>query len=232
MRIAVIGTGKMGTAVAEAAIRAGHTVPVWIGGTDNRSQQALTANGLREAEVAIEFTRPETAVANLTRLVELGMPVVTGTTGWYDEIPTMQTTVRTHDGSLLYGPNFSIGAALFQAIAVALGRRLADRSGFDVVIAESHHRQKRDAPSGTAKALREALHAALPGRELPIVSTRVGWIPGTHSMLADARSESIELTHTVRDRAVFAEGAVLAAEWLRGKKGFHHFHDVLEGETR
>jgi 4-hydroxy-tetrahydrodipicolinate reductase len=232
MRFAVIGTGKMGTAVAEAAIRAGHSVPVRIGGAENRSQQALTVDRLRDADVAIEFSRPETAVANLTRLVELGMPVVTGTTGWYDEIPTMQTTVRTHDGSLLYGPNFSIGAALFQATAVALAGRLAGRAEFDLVIAESHHRQKRDAPSGTAKALRDALRAVLPARELAIVSTRLGWIPGTHSVLADARSESIELTHTVRDRAVFAEGAVLAAEWLRGRKGFHHFHDVLEGETR
>src|SRR5262249_34404142 len=146
--------------------------------------------------------------------------------------PTMQTAVRTHDGSLLYGPNFSIGAALFQATAVELARRLAGRTGFDVVITESHHRQKRDAPSGTAKALRAALQGVDPGRELPVVRPRLGWIPGTHSVLADARSESIELTHTVRDRAVFAEGAVLAAEWLRGRKGFHHFHDVLEGETR
>jgi 4-hydroxy-tetrahydrodipicolinate reductase len=228
----VIGTGKMGTAVAEAAIRAGHTVPVRIGGAENRGQAALTAERLREIDVAIEFSRPETAVPNLTRLVDLGLPVVTGTTGWYDELPMMQTTVRTKNGSFLYGPNFSIGAALFQATAVALASRLTGRTGFDLVIAESHHRQKRDAPSGTAKALRDALRAVDPERELPIVSTRLGWIPGTHSVVADAHFESIELTHTVRDRAVFAEGAVIAAEWLRGRKGFHHFHDVLEGDTR
>ncbi len=232
MRFAVIGTGKMGTAVAHQAIRAGHTVTVQIGGAENRDQRALTRERLEGVDLAIEFSRPDTAVPNLTRLIELGLPVVTGTTGWYDQLTSMETMVRTNNGSLLYGPNFSIGAALFQATAKALAAGLATQPEFDCAVGEAHHKEKRDAPSGTAKSLRQTLRAADPSREYPILSTRLGWIPGTHALLVDGPFESIYLTHTVRDRAVFAQGAVVAAEWLPGRRGFYHFHDMLEGGSR
>ncbi len=232
MRIAVIGTGKMGAAVAREVIRVGHTVAVEIGGGENRRGEALTSARLAGVDLAIEFSRPDAAVANLTRLVELGLPVVTGTTGWYHQLASVETMVRATNGSLLYGPNFSIGAALFQETAKALAARLAGRPEFDCAISEAHHREKRDAPSGTATALRQALLGADRSRQYPIVSTRLGWIPGTHAVLADGLFESIHLTHTVRDRAVFAQGAVVAAEWLLGRPGWFHFDDLLEGASR
>jgi 4-hydroxy-tetrahydrodipicolinate reductase len=220
----------MGSAVIQEAVRAGHSVPVAIGGAENAGQHALTAERLEGIDVAIEFSRPDTAVANLTRLLELRVPVVTGTTGWYEQLPTMETLVRSTGGAFLYGPNFSVGAALFLATAKALASRLAGRAEFDAVITEAHHRAKRDAPSGTAAALRDALHGIDPSREYPITSVRLGGIPGTHAVVVDGGYESIELTHTVRDRAVFAQGAVTAAAWLQGRRGFFHFHDLLEGD--
>jgi 4-hydroxy-tetrahydrodipicolinate reductase len=231
MRIAIVGTGKMGMATAEQATRAGHQVVARIGGAENRNQEALTREGLAGAEVVIEFSRPDSVVPNLMRLVELGVPVVTGTTGWYDQLDPMTTMVHQKNGSLLYGPNFSIGAALFQAVASHFAGRLAGRREFDASIAESHHRAKRDEPSGTALSLQQAVRKRDPSREYPIVSTRLGWIPGTHRFLVDGPFETIELTHTVRDRAVFAQGAVAAAEWLPGRAGLFHFHDILGGET-
>ena len=229
MRIAIIGSGKMGNAVATQAIQAGHQVPVRVGGTENRAQEALTLERLAGVDVAIEFSRPDAVVANLLRLVELAIPVVTGTTGWYAELPTVERRVREQNGSLLYGPNFSIGAAVFQMVASELAARVASRPEFDCGISEAHHRAKRDAPSGTAHALRERLREIDPSREYPIVSTRLGSIPGTHRVEADAPFESIQLTHTVRDRSVFAQGAVIGAEWLVGRRGVFHFHQVLEG---
>lgn len=230
MRIAVVGAGRMGAAVTAEAVRAGHSVPVTIGGAENREQRALTAERLDGIDVAIEFSRPETAPANLTRLLELRIPVVTGTTGWYDHLAVIERLVRATDGALLYGPNFSIGAAIFLATAKALAARLAGRAEFDCAITEAHHKDKRDAPSGTAAALRDALRTADPSHQYPITSIRLGGIPGTHSVVADGRHESIELIHTVRDRAVFAQGAVMAAAWLHRRRGFFHFHDLLEGD--
>jgi 4-hydroxy-tetrahydrodipicolinate reductase len=232
MRIAIVGAGKMGAAVAEQAARAGHEVGARIGGSANRKQEALTAERLAGTDVAIEFSRPDAVIPNLMRLLDLGIPVVTGTTGWYDQLPAVETAVRERGGSLLYGPNFSVGAALFQHTAAALAARIASRPELDAAIAETHHRAKRDAPSGTALSLQQAVRAVDPSREYPIVSTRLGSIPGTHRLLVDGPFESIELLHTVRDRSVFAQGAVLAAEWLAGRTGFFHFHDILGGGSR
>jgi 4-hydroxy-tetrahydrodipicolinate reductase len=232
MRIAIVGTGKMGTAVAEQALRAGHDVSARIGGAENAGQRALTPERLAGSDVAIEFSRPDTALPNALRLLELGVPVVTGTTGWYDHLAAVETAVRERNGAFLYGPNFSIGAALFQATAAALAARLARRPELDAAIEEAHHRAKRDAPSGTAVSIRQAVRAADPSREYPITSIRLGSIPGTHRLLVDGPFESIELSHIVRDRAVFAQGAVVAAAWLAGRRGCFHFHDILEGEAR
>lgn len=229
MRIAIIGTGRMGQAVAEVARSRGHDVVTMVSGAENASAAALTAERLAGAEVAIEFTRPEAAPGNLRRLVELGIPVVTGTTGWGSELPGIQAAVEARGGALLHAPNFSTGVALLLRAARQLAAELAGREGFEAFMVDEHHGAKRDAPSGTALALQAALRAGDPARQFPVTSIRAGHHPGRHRVTWDSRFESIVLEHSARDRRVFAEGAVRAAEWLPGHTGVFTFADVLFG---
>ncbi len=229
MRIALVGGGRMGRAVRGVAEARGHEIVVELTGPDNAGGRALTAERLGGAEVVMEFTRPEAAVPNLTRLAGLGVATVTGTTGWYDRLAEVEAAVRAGGGALLYAPNFSLGARLLERAARELARALRGREDFDPLLVERHHREKRDAPSGTALALQDALRSVDPDRAWPVASERVGWVPGTHGIRFEGRLESLEVLHTVRDRAVFAEGAVLAAEWLPGRRGLFTFDDLLGG---
>lgn len=231
IRIAVVGLGRMGQAVAREAERRGHVVVARIGGRESRAAGGLTAAALGDPEVAIEFTRPDSAAANVASLIELGIPVVTGTTGWLDALPGISAQVAARRGALLHAANFSIGAHLLFRLARQLGSTLVSRPEFDVVIAETHHRHKLDAPSGTALAIQRALHEGDPGRAYPITSERVGSVPGIHTITIDGEHETLSLTHSVRDRSVFAVGAVTAAEWLVGRCGVFRFEQVLFGET-
>jgi len=227
IRIAVVGLGRMGRAVIAEAEARGHTVAATIGGADNSAQEALTPARLDGSQVAIEFTRPNVAPANLARLIDLGMPVVTGTTGWLDRLPALVDQVSARNGALLHAANFSPGLQLLLAAARAVAARLASDPSFDAAIAETHHRKKLDAPSGTALLLQRELRAVDSSRPYAITSQRIGAVPGTHSLLLDAPHESLELTHTVRDRSVFAAGAVMAAEWLLGRRGVFTFDDLF-----
>ena len=229
MRIAIVGTGRMGQAVASEAAGRGHEVVARIGRADNPNGTGLTRERLRAADVVVEFTRPDTAVTNLERLIELGLPVVTGTTGWLSELPRLTTLVQSTGGALLHAANFSLGLQLLLEAARALGARLADRPELDAALFEQHHRKKVDAPSGTALAIQAALKSVDPGREYPITSQRLGWIPGTHGLSIDGEYETISLVQTVRDRRVFAAGAVTAAEWLPGRRGVFTFQHVIGG---
>ena len=232
-RIAVVGFGRMGQAVAREASRRGHDVVATIGGAEARSAGGgLTTAALRGAEVAVEFTTPEAAPGNLARLIELGMPVVTGTTGWLDSLPNLSGQVTARGGALLHAANFSIGAQLLFRMARYLGRSLADRPEFDAAISECHHRRKLDAPSGTALAIQRALREADPARPYPITSERLGSVPGIHTIAVDGEHETLSLVHSVRDRSVFAVGAVTAAEWLVGRSGVFRFEQVLFGDDR
>ncbi len=229
MKLAIVGAGKMGRAVEEAAGARGHTVTTVIGGRENPDGGALTPERLAGAEVVVEFTRPDAVVANLERLADLGIPTVTGTTGWLDHLPAVEARVRGGGGALLHAANFSLGVQLLLQAARTLARSLRGQPGFDAVLVEWHHREKVDAPSGTALKLRDALAEVDPDRAWPITALRTGWIPGTHAVEVDGRHESLSLVHTVRDRRVFADGAVAAAEWLRGRKGVFTFEDILSG---
>lgn len=229
MRIAIVGTGRMGQAVAAEALARGHEVVTRIGRAENPNGTGLTPERLAAAQVVIEFTRPEAAVPNLERLLGLGLPVVTGTTGWTTELSRVTELVRSTNAALLHAPNFSLGLQLLLEAARTLGARLAARPEFDAALFEQHHRRKVDAPSGTALAIQAALRAADPGRPYPITSERLGWVPGTHGLTADAEFETVTLTHTVRDRRTFAQGAVTAAEWLVGRRGVYTFQDVIRG---
>lgn len=225
----MVGSGKMGRAVAALAAERGHTILAMLGGAENAGGAALTADRLQGAEVAVEFTRPDAAAANVTRLLEAGVPVVCGTTGWEAELAAVAALVERTGGALLHAANFSVGVHLFLRAARHVGRELAGRSEFDAFILEEHHAAKRDAPSGTARMLRERLSGADPAREFPITSIRGGATPGTHIVAYDGAHERITLSHVARSRAGFAAGALAAAEWLPGRPGVHTFEDMLFG---
>ena len=221
--IALIGTGKMGRALAQLAPERGFRVTAQLGRGD-----AITRESLRGAAVSIEFTSPAAAVANVRACIAAGCPVVVGTTGWTDELPALRTEVERARGALLTAPNFSLGVAIFSELAAEAARRFAAASGFDVHLIEIHHATKKDAPSGTAKALAAAAEAAS-GRAVPVTSIRTGSVPGTHELVFDAPFEQIRFTHEARDRRVFAEGALVAARWLAGRgPGVYTMQDLVK----
>lgn len=222
----------MGRAVAELAEERGHIVQAIIGRGENAAGAALTAERLAGVEAAIEFTRPEAVLANLERLVQAGIPTVTGTTGWSAELPRIARLVEARGGSLLHAANFSVGVHLFLRAARDLAERFAGRTEFEAFILEEHHAAKRDAPSGTAVALRGRAREADPAREFPITSVRAGSIPGTHVLTYDGPHETVALSHVARSRRALAAGALAAAEWLPGRPGVHDFESMLFGGDR
>jgi 4-hydroxy-tetrahydrodipicolinate reductase len=219
--LALIGMGRMGRALAELAPDRGFEVVARIG-----RGQAVTRDALAGAAVAIEFTTPDAAVANVRACVAAGCPVVVGTTGWYAQLPAVRTEVEKAGGAMLHAPNFSIGVAVFDRVVAEAARLFAAVPSFDAHLVETHHAAKKDAPSGTAAALARTA-AAASGREIPITSVRVGSVPGTHELVFDAPFEQVRLVHEARDRRVFAEGALTAARWLTGRRGVFTMQDVL-----
>jgi 4-hydroxy-tetrahydrodipicolinate reductase len=201
-----------------------------IGGADNAGGRALTAERLIGAEVAVEFTQPDAAVANLERLIDAGVPVVTGTTGWRDQLPRITARVEQRGGALLHAANFSLGVHLFLRAAQDLARHFAGHPEFDAFILEEHHGAKLDAPSGTARELQGHASAADPSRSFPITSVRAGTTPGTHLLAYDGPYERVTLVHSTRSREAFAAGALAAAEWLPGHHGVYTIEHMLFGE--
>jgi 4-hydroxy-tetrahydrodipicolinate reductase len=186
----------------------------------------VNAESLNGADVAIEFTEPAAAAANIRACIGARCPVVVGTTGWYNELPTITAAVVAEGGALLWDANFSIGVHAVAQLVELAGRLAAPLAGFEGAIIETHHSTKRDAPSGTARML-QARYAAASGSELPISSIRVGAVPGTHELVLDGAFEQIVISHEARDRRVFAEGALTAARWLVGRRGVFTLDDML-----
>ncbi len=230
MRIVIVGNGKMGRAVAAMAEANGHTIHAVIGGGENAGGRALTAERLAGADVAMEFTQPDAVVTNLERLIEAGVPTVTGTTGWHGELARISALVERRGGALLHAANFSLGVHLFLRTAHDLARRFAGRAGFDAFILEEHHAAKLDAPSGTARELQAQARAADPARPFPMTSVRAGATPGTHVLAYDGPYERVTLGHEARSRDGFAAGALAAAAWLPRRRGVHTVEDMLFGE--
>jgi 4-hydroxy-tetrahydrodipicolinate reductase len=183
------------------------------------------------ADVAIEFSEPRAAAVNVRACLAAGLPVVSGTTGWDVELELVRAEALKAGGAFLHAPNFSIGVQLFQQLvrtAAEKAARLSSHvSGMHLI--ETHHAEKLDAPSGTARMLARVAAAAL-GRELPVTSVRVGRVPGTHELVIDAPFEQIRLVHEARDRRVFADGAVAAARWLIGRTGSFTFEDFMKDQ--
>jgi len=227
LRVAIVGDGKMGRAVADLARERGWTVTALLGIKENEHGGALTRGRLGDTDVVIEFTEPAAAPANIVAATRAGYPVVTGTTGWADQLERVTQAVRDVQGALVHAPNFSVGVNLFLALAAAAGRAMRRLPQFDAHIVETHHAAKKDAPSGTALALERAASGELT-RNIPITSVRTGHVPGTNELSFDGPFEQIRLTHTARDRRVFADGALYAAEWVRGRRGVFTMSDVLD----
>ena len=231
MRLAIVGDGRMGQAVAALAAERGHVVQAIIGRSDNPNGVALTRERLAGVDAAIEFTRPGAVVDNLRRLIEAGIPTVTGTTGWSEELPRIARLVEDRRGALLHAANFSVAVQLFLRAARDMASRFAARTDFDAFILEEHHSAKVDAPSGTAAELRARLRSADGSRDFPITSVREGSIPGTHTLTYDGPHDTITLRHVARSRRGFAAGALAAAEWLPGRTGVYDFEAMLFGGT-
>ena len=227
MKIALIGDGKMAKAIAPLAEDRGHSITVMLGAAANEGGAGITRERLGAPDVAIEFTEPSAAAANVLACARAGVPVVVGTTGWYDKLDSVIADVRRLDGTMFWAPNFSVGVAVLAAAIRAASAALRGVPGFDIHLVETHHAAKKDKPSGTAASLAKVAESGL-GREIPITSVRTGHVPGTHELVIDAPFEQLRLVHEARDRRVFADGALSAAEWLQGKKGVFTMSDVLQ----
>jgi len=227
LRIAIIGHGKMGRAIESLARAKGHEISAIIG-----PETPVATASLNGAEVAIEFSEPGSAAANVIGCVNAGCPVVVGTTGWYDGLPSVASLVEARDGAVLWDPNFAVGVHAVAQLFRRAGEIFAGLASFDAAIVETHHAAKLDAPSGTARML-QTQYAAAADTIVPITSIRVGSVPGTHKLLLDGAFEQIVISHEARDRRVFAEGALMAAGWLIGRRGMFTLDDMFASkETR
>ncbi len=227
-RLAIVGMGKMGHAVADLALAHGFEVSARLDQAEMTS--GLTKQMLNGADVAVEFTVPEAAPSNIRAIVAAGCPVVVGTTGWYDKLDDVRRDVNASNGALLAATNFSLGVNIFEQVLARAAELFAAAPGFDAHMIETHHAAKKDAPSGTALTLAKAAAAAA-GREMPITSVRVGSVPGIHEVIFDGQFEQVRLQHVARDRRVFADGALVAAAWLIGRRGVFTMKDVLDSST-
>jgi 4-hydroxy-tetrahydrodipicolinate reductase len=222
VNILLLGKGKTGSLVAEIALERGHKVRV-AGREQNAEEQALVKDNLRDVDVVIDFTAPDAVVGNIEACARQGKSMVVGTTGWYGELPRLRRLVEDSGIGFLYGANFSVGVNIFFDVARAASA--AGKHGYRGAITERHHAQKKDAPSGTAVKIQQIVKEAS-GEELQINSVREGETVGMHVLFFDSSNDSMMLVHDAKSRRGFAEGAVRAAEWLHGKKGFFDFKDV------
>lgn len=222
MNILLLGKGKTGSLVAEIAIEREHKVRV-AGREQNADGQALTAEALRDVDLVIDFTAPDAVLGNIEASARAGRNIVVGTTGWYGEMARVREIVEQSGIGLLYGANFSVGVNIFFDVARAAAAAAAN--GYRGAITERHHAQKKDAPSGTAAKIQQIVKE-VSGEELQINSVREGNTVGMHVLFFDSANDSMMLVHDAKSRRGFAEGAVRAAEWLQGKKGFFDFKDI------
>jgi len=235
MKLLLIGHGRMGRLVEALAPEYGWGVAGVLDERSNRDGEALRPGSWQDVDVAIDFSTAAAVEQNLPRLAALGKNVVIGTTGWDAARTRLQAIADEASIGVLAAPNFSPGVVLFGEIVRAAGALLGPQADYGAYLHELHHAAKRDAPSGTALSLTRALEASGFPRAIDVTSTRAGSIPGTHTVGFDAPSETITLTHTVRDRGTFARGALVAATWLRGRRGWYTMHDCLglkDGGTR
>ena len=236
MNIALIGYGKMGKIIEEVAISRGHMINLKI---DLYNINDFTRENLKKSDVVIEFTGPHSAYENVMKCLEAGIPVVCGSTGWLEQFEKAREYCEKKNGSFLYASNFSVGVNIFFELNRMLAKLMDKQEEYDVKMTEVHHTQKKDAPSGTAITLAEQIleslkrknswvnHESKHSGELPIISERTDPAPGTHKVLYSSLVDDIEIIHTAHNRNGFALGAVMAAEFLKNRKGIYSMKDVL-----
>jgi 4-hydroxy-tetrahydrodipicolinate reductase len=236
MRIALIGYGKMGRMIEEVALERGHEIVLKIN-IDNLDD--FNESNLSRADVAIEFTSPDTAFENVISLLDMSVPVVSGSTGWNDKLPSAKEYCTVKSGSFIHASNFSIGVNIFFEINRQLAKLMSVQDSYKVMLKEIHHTEKKDAPSGTAVTLAEQIISNYPGKSnwvnqessdptnIPIISERIDPAPGTHHVKYSSDIDDIEIIHTAHNRKGFALGAVLAAEFIKERKGVFSMREVL-----
>jgi 4-hydroxy-tetrahydrodipicolinate reductase len=236
MKIALIGYGKMGHAIEKIAVSRGHEIVLRV---STKNLEDNTVSNIQKADVAIEFSRPEIAFNNLTQCLDAGVPVVCGTTGWLNRFEEIKKYCAEKKGALLYASNFSIGVNIFFELNKRLAQLMSAQQEYEVSMEEIHHTHKKDSPSGTAISLAEQILDILPVKkkwvnqvptdpsELGILRRRIDPAPGTHKVMYHSEVDDIEIIHTAHSRKGFSLGAVLAAEFLKGKSGVFSMADVL-----
>lgn len=242
MKIAILGYGNMGKEIERIAREKQFEVKKIFTIENNLRAIGITAESLKGVDVCIDFSVPTAVMENIKAVAGLGKNMVVGTTGWYDKMKDVEKIVKLAKIGLLYSPNFSLGMNIFQQIVSSASHVFERFDCYDAAIHETHHRGKADSPSGTALSLAqtvisnmrrkkniyyETAHNQLKPDELHVTSTRVGNVVGAHTVLFDSEADCIELTHTAKNRAGFAMGAVIAAEFIKGKKGIYTMKDVI-----
>jgi len=236
MQIALIGYGKMGKMIEQVALERGHEIILKI---NEENKEAFTLNNMAKADVAIEFTAPASAFENVRKCIDFGVPVISGSTGWNQQLDETKRFCIERSSAMLHASNFSIGVNIFFEINALLAKLMSSQNAYEPMLKEVHHTQKLDAPSGTAVTLAEHILAHLPGKTnwvngtstdpaaLTIISERTDPAPGTHHVKYSSEIDDIEIIHTAHNRKGFALGAVLAAEFIQGKKGVFSMKEVL-----
>jgi 4-hydroxy-tetrahydrodipicolinate reductase len=227
LRIALVGYGRMGKAIDAISDEHGCHVVERLDIHNNRNGEGLESSSLNDVDVAIEFSLPESVVSNVTKLAARGINVIIGTTGWEKDEPVLRRLVEENHIGVVHAANFSLGVNLFEAIVERSAQLFAQHEDFGAWIHEGHHDAKKDAPSGTALALKNSMQKIGYPREIDISSTRAGKLPGIHTVGYDGPFDTITLTHTARDRATFARGALEAARWVTNKQGWFTMRNVL-----
>ncbi len=246
LKIALIGYGRMGQEIHRTMSARGWPEPCIVDPQKERVYESVDDLIGRGVQVCIEFSVPDQAARNIIACIEAGLPVVSGTTGWEQDRDAVMRAVREFDGTCLHANNFSIGVYLFQRIATFAAALLSDFPQFDLALHEVHHAAKKDSPSGTALSLAQAMLRAYPVKDdiattlpagpvnpklLYVTSSRIGAVVGEHHVITDSATDTIEMIHRAKGREGFAEGALLAAEWVRDKKGMFTLEDLIHDIT-
>ena len=231
MNLALLGYGKMGKTIATLAPQRGFEVRLVMDVDVNAQGQGITPEKFQGIDVCIEFTTPDAVFENIRRVAGLGVNLVVGTTGWHNRLEEVRKIIESAGVGMVYSSNFSIGVNLFYRLARAAAGILSKFPMYDPYLIEAHHKFKKDAPSGTALEIKRQIQPEFKSREIPVTSVRAGHFPGAHELGFDSEADTIIIRHTARGRQGFAEGALHAARWVVGKKGFFSFTDVLQTEA-
>lgn len=231
MNLAIVGYGKMGRMIERLAPEYECKVVRTLDVQDNRDGAGLTAENFQGVDAAIEFSTPEAVMANIAGLAALRIPVVVGTTGWSGRLDEARVLVEKHGSALVWSPNYSVGVNVFFRLVSQAAALLSNEADYGAWGWEIHHSTKKDAPSGTLLKLVDEMKRAGYSRAIDVSSNRAGAHPGTHEIGFDSAADTITLRHTARSREGFARGALKAAQWVAGKRGFHEFTEVLFGNN-